>query len=104
VVELADHGEVLAPREEAVDRGVLRREADPPPHPGRVGGDVDPGDARDARVGLRERGQDADGGGLAGAVRPEQAADGTARHVERDAVERRLVAVSLDEVVDLDRC
>ena len=47
--------------------------------------------------GFGQRGEDADRGGLAGAVRAEHRADGAARHVEVDAVERGLLAVALDE-------
>ena len=51
---------------------------------------VEAGHARRARVGDGQGGEDADGGGLPGAVRPEQAADGARGDLERDAVERRL--------------
>ena len=76
VVQLADHLEVLATGEQRVDGRVLRGEAQHLAHVARRRQHVDAGHARRARVGDGEGGEDADGGGLPGAVGPEQAADG----------------------------
>ena len=56
-----------------------------------IGDHVDTVDECLPGVGSQQRRQDAHGGGLAGAVRAEQAVDRTARHLEVDAVERQLV-------------
>ena len=52
-------------------------------------------DVQVAGVGGDERGEDLDGGGLAGAVRTEQREDGTGRDAQVDAVEDGLVSVGL---------
>ncbi len=59
--------------------------------------DVEAGDAGAARVGLEQRGEDAHGGRLAGAVRPEQPEHGALLRLEVDAVERHDVAVGLGQ-------
>ena len=45
--------------------------------------------------GREQRGEHADGGGLAGAVRAEHAVDGAGLHAEVDAVDRAVVAEDL---------
>ena len=87
MVQLADHLEVLAAGEEPVDGRVLRREPEAAAHGHGVAQDVVAGDVRRALVGPGQGGQDADGRGLAGAVRAEHRADGAARDVEVDTVE-----------------
>ena len=67
--------EVLAPGRLAVDTRRLRHVPDRAAHRAGLGRDVVPGDGGAARVGLRQRGEDPDGGRLAGAVRAEQAED-----------------------------
>ena len=57
--------------------GVLRRHPDAALHGGRLADHVVAGDPGPAAVGPAQRGQDADGGGLAGPVRPEHAEDRT---------------------------
>jgi len=59
--------------------------------------------ARRAAVGGVQRGEDLDGGGLAGAVRAQQREDRSRRDLEVDAVEDDLLAVGLAEAGDLDR-
>jgi hypothetical protein len=61
-----------------------------------------PGDRRAARVGGRERAEDADGGGLAGAVRAEQTEHLALVDGERDARERGDLLVALLEPFDGD--
>ena len=56
-----------------------------------------------ARVGLQDGRQDADDGGLAGAVRAEQPEDGALCDLEVDAVERLDLAEPLGESFDDDR-
>ncbi len=67
--QASDHHEVLATGEDLVEGGVLGGDADVAPHGGRLADDVMAGDPRRAAVGDREGGEDAHGGGLAGAVR-----------------------------------
>ncbi len=85
VVQPPDHLEVLQAGEVLVDRGVLSREADHVPELLRVADHVEAGDGRAARVGMQQRGQDPDGGGLAGAVGAEEPEDRGGRDLEVDA-------------------
>jgi hypothetical protein len=64
--------------------------------------DVVPADAHRARGGPQQRGEHLNGAGLARAVGADEAKDGAARDVERDAVDRFGFAVAHDEVVDGD--
>jgi hypothetical protein len=69
----------------------------------RIGGHVEAGNAGGAGARQQQRGKDADRGGLARAVRSEEAEHLAGRHVERDPVERsRLATVDLDQVANLD--
>ena len=102
VVEPPEHVEVLEAGQVLVDGRVLARQADPLPEARGLAKDVDSGDARAPLVGLEERGQDPDGGRLAGAVRAEQPEDGPSRHVQVDTAEGLDVAVALAEAVCLD--
>jgi hypothetical protein len=86
-----------------VDRGVLAGQADAGPYLLWMLADIDPGDAGPAGVGWEQGGQDADEGGLAGAVGAEQAEDAAGRHGQRQAVERPDPAPEhLDQTPDLD--
>jgi hypothetical protein len=76
VGQAAHEPQVLAAREVLVNGGVLPGEADALAHRLRVAGDVEPDDLGHAGVGLEDRGEDANGGGLAGAVGPEEPVDG----------------------------
>src|SRR5690606_18279342 len=49
---------------------------------------------------LQQPGDDADGGGFAGAVRPKESVDLPRRHLEAHIVHRRERAVALDEIRD----
>ena len=75
VVELPDHLEVLEAGQVLVDGRVLAGEPDLGPQRRGVPDDVEAGDARAARVGLEQRGEDPHRGGLARPVRAEQAED-----------------------------
>ena len=104
VVQPADHDHVLTAGQELVDGGVLPTEADPGPNTDRVGQHVDSLHSRRPRVGLEERGEDTDQGGLACSVRPEQAVDLSLFDGHRHAVERGDVGllVGLVDVVSDD--
>ncbi|CAM5738823.1 hypothetical protein SHIRM173S_02269 [Streptomyces hirsutus] len=85
-VELPDHLQVLAAGQVLVDRRELAGQADGAAHGVRLLEHVDTGDHRLSAVGPQQGGQTADGGGLARAVRPEQAQDGALGDIEVDAV------------------
>ena len=74
--------EVLGAGQALVDGGVLAGQADPGLGPHRFGDDVDAVDERSSGVGAQERGEDAHGRRLAGAVGAEQADDLGARDDE----------------------
>src|SRR5262249_54855664 len=95
--------QVLAAGRVDVDARLLRHVTDRAPDGIRVAGDVVAGDARCAAVGPSERGEDADGGRLAGAVRPEQPEDLALAHGEGDAAQSLHSSVALAQPVDDDR-
>ena len=102
VQQLADEHEVLGAGEVLVDRGVLAGQADGAADLVRLGGDVVPADQGGAGVGLQQGGENADRGGLAGAVRAEDAEDGAFAGGEVDPVEGLGGAEALPEPLGLD--
>ena len=99
-VQLRVEPEVLLGGEVLVERRVLEDEADVPADVGRTGRDVEPGH-RGAPAGrAKQRAQDVDRRGLAGAVRPEEPERLPRRHVEGHAVDRDDVVEGLPEAVD----
>ena len=104
VVEPPDHLEVLEPREVLVDRRVLPGEPDAGAQQRRVTHDVEPADLRSPAVGHEQGGQDADAGGLAGAVRAEQPEHGAVWDRQVDAVERLYLAIGLLQPLREDGC
>ena len=91
------------PVEQLVDRGELPGDADRPAHAVRLPADVEAGDPGLPRVGGDEGREDADHGGLPGAVRAQQGVDGADGHGEVDAAEHVDVGVRLRQSGDLDR-
>ena len=89
-VEVTLEDEVLAAGGGRVGPGALADDADDTTRLGRVSPDVDALDGRAALVGDRQRGQDLDGGSLAGAVRADQGVDRAGGDGEVKAVERKL--------------
>ena len=88
MAQTADHVDVLAAGQVLVDRRVLSGQPDDAAdHVGRLD-DVVAEDGRRTRVRLEDGGQDAYGGGLAGAVRAEQTENGSGLDLERHAVGR----------------
>ena len=102
VRELPDQPQVLVAGEVLVDRGVLTREPDALAHRLRVRADVDAEHLGAAAVALQDRGEDPHRGGLARAVRAEQAEHAAGRYREVDAVERDDGSEPLLEVLDDD--
>jgi hypothetical protein len=102
VIEPADHLEVLEPGEVFVHGGVLAGQADLGAERGRVAHGVEPDDPSAARVWLKQGGQDPHRGGLAGAVRSQQAEDAASARGEVDATEGADRSVRLLEPLDDD--
>ena len=101
LVQPAEHPQVLAPGQVLVDRGELAGQADDLAELVRLLDDVEAGHRRPPGVGLEQGGQDPDGGGLAGAVGPEQAEDGALGDGQVEAVESADLALA--GLVDLDQ-
>ena len=94
---------VVAPGEQRVERGLLQRGADRPPHRRPVVHHVVPRDTRAARGGRQQRGEHQHGRRLAGAVGPEEAVDLARLDAQVDPVDRAHAALELaDEPLDLD--
>jgi hypothetical protein len=70
-----------------VEGGLLERHADPQPYLPRLGGDVVAGHGRPAGRGRQQGAEDADGGGLAGAVGAEEAVDLALADVEVESID-----------------
>jgi hypothetical protein len=102
VHELADHHEVLAPGLLVVDRDGLPGQADRAAHLEWFADDVVPRHARGPAVGVKQRGQDADRGGLARAVRSEQPVHRSLGDPDVDAVQDQVLPVCLAEACCLD--
>ncbi len=95
--------QVVARREERVERRLLQRDTDEPADLRPVLHDVVAADERRARGRRQERRQDVNGGGLPGAVRPEEPVDLARRDREVDPVDgSRALLVLADEAADLD--
>ena len=103
VPQAGGEAEVLLHGEVAVERGVLEHEADGAPHGEVVLGHVVPHDPRRPPGRREQRGEQMDRGGLAGAVRPEQAEELAGSHVEIELLERADRAEILAEPACLDR-
>ena len=106
-VKAGEGRQVVADRQEQLHRGLLDDDRDPPADVERRRDDVVAEDRGRSGRRPRQRRQNLQQRRLAGAVGAEEAEDGAARHVERQAVERadvRLPAagVQLDEITDTD--
>jgi hypothetical protein len=85
--EAGEEDEVLGSGEHLVDAGVLAGQADELADLVGLGCHVVAGNGGAAFVGGDEGGEDVDGGGLAGAVRAEEAEDGALFDVQVDSVD-----------------
>src|SRR5690606_11770483 len=103
-VQVHHQPEVLPAGQQLVHGGELAGDADRGAHRLRVGGDVVTGDADRPGVEADQRGQDVDGGGLAGPVGTEQGEDRARGDVEVDAVEHGVVSEGLLQPGGCDRC
>ena len=99
---MPDHHEVLDAGQVLVDARVLTGQADDAANRRGVLDDVDPADQGGALLRAEQGREDADGGGLAGAVRAEHAENASFGYFEIDAGERLGLAESLGEAVGLD--
>ena len=102
VVQAADHHEVLPRAQQPVDGGLLGGDADASAHRAGWSTTSKPATRAPALGRRRERGQDADGGGLAGAVVAEQAEHRARGDVEVEVAQRPQVAEPLAEAVGGD--
>src|SRR5262249_32246749 len=103
-VDLGLHLQVLAAARLRVETVLLPHHSDRAAHRLCVAEHVEAGHARLAAVWARERGQDADGRRLAGAVRAEQAKDRSRLDDEAEPVERADAAVvRLPQIRRFDR-
>ena len=102
MIQPADHLEVRARGEEAVDRGGLRGDADVLADACAIADDIVAGDARGALGRPGQGREDPDRGGLAGAVVAEQAEHAAGRHREADVAQRPQLAELLAEPVGHD--
>jgi hypothetical protein len=75
VRQCRDEEQVLAARQQRIKSGVLGRYADVASHLTRILDDIYPGDAPMPGIGQRQRGENANGRGFAGAVRPQKSED-----------------------------
>ena len=94
-------GEDLPRGEREVEIGTLRHDSDQPLDGLAVLPDVEVPDPGTTRRGLDSGGDDANGGGLARTVRPEEPEDLARLHLQRQSVERHDVASLLRGRVDL---
>jgi hypothetical protein len=110
VVHEAQDEQVLPAGQVVVHRRVLAGQADQLAGPAGFAGHVVPGHDGGARVGFRQGGEDADGGGLASPVRSEKGAYGAAGDAQAQPVQgldsaRGLAgAERLAQAGGLDRC
>ena len=99
----SDQLDVLATRGKAIESRSLHGESEPPPHFGRLPRDVEPGDAGHTAGGDQEGREDADGGGLAGAVGTQKTKKLSRLDVKADAVNRPCAAwIDLGQLLDFD--
>jgi hypothetical protein len=93
---------VLLRGQHAVEAGILEHDAEAPARLVRMGGHVQPVDADAAAGGLQQRGQHLDGGGLAGAVGPQEGEYLAASHREIEAAHGLEGAEGAHQPLDID--
>ena len=101
-VDAGEEAQVLPHRQFGIEREALRHVADPRARRGGCVQQVQAGDLGAAAGGRQQAAQHAEGGGLAGAVRPQQAEDFAALHGEADVVDRDESAEAAHQVVHFD--
>jgi hypothetical protein len=104
VCEVGHQPQVLSPRQQLVDRGELPGHSDTAAYAVGLRPHVEPGDPGLSLICRNERGQDANHGGLTGAVGSQQRVHGAGGHDEVDATQNRLIPVRLRDPGDLDCC
>src|SRR5690606_9159449 len=100
--ESGEEHEVLGRGEHVVDRCGLAREADASAHLDGCGFDIVAGDANRAAIRAQKRGEDADRGGLACSVDPEQGENLAAFDGEVETREHPVAVEALGESADVD--
>ena len=101
-VELGVEAQVLLGGQVVVDRGVLEHQAEVAPHLVALAHHVVTGHDRRARGRPRERAEDVDGGGLAGAVRAEKPEGLAGENVEIEPAHGLEIPVALGEPAHVD--
>jgi hypothetical protein len=101
--QASEHLQVLAACEQLVDGGELTGQGEELAHLRRLRDDVVSEELGPARVGLEQRGQDADERRLARPVRAEQAEDHPLRNLQIDAGQSRGLSELLDDALDPNR-
>ncbi len=102
-VGVGEELEELAHRDALVHAGVVRHVADDAPHALGIDGHVDAVDLDAPGRRLEQRRHDADGGGLAGAVRADEAEDLAVADLEAHVAQHVERAVAVPQVVRADR-
>ena len=101
-IEHRDEAEVLVGRERVIQRAGFGHVADAPLDVERMRRDVEARHLDLAALQRQEPGQDLDRGGLAGAIRPQQAEHFPDARLEREPLHRRGLAIGVVEVDDAD--
>ena len=106
VIEIALQLQQLAATEDLVEGHLLGHIAQPLAHATRVGQGIEARHPNQAGIGSQQGGEDAQAGGLAGAIRAKQPIEAAARNAEVEALQglNRLVApaVALADVLELN--
>jgi hypothetical protein len=102
VVQQAREAQILCDRQRAIECRILEHEPDGGPYGDWLGADVIAGDRGAARAGTDQRGQHVNGGGLARAVRTEQAEESAGRDFELEGVYREDVAEAFGQRLRVD--
>ena len=103
LLQAAEQRQVLAPGQALVERGLLAGERDRLAHGPRLADDVVAGHERAAGGGGEERGEDADGGRLAGAVVAQQPEHGARLDAQVETAQRLGLPEALAQVLGEDR-
>ena len=101
-VKPRDELEVLAHRQVLIQAEALRHVADLALDLVGLGADVVAEAGAGAFIRRQQAAQHADGGGLAGAVRPEEAVDGAALDLQRQVMDHRAAVEFFGQAVDVD--
>ena len=103
MIQRTNHRKVLATGEVFIDAGVLPSQSDNAPHLIGMLGHINATDFSQACIGLQQRGENSNRGGLACTVRSQESKHAALRHLQVNPIERGHRAVPLDEPLGSDR-